>query len=218
VSSIRSADELQDTGYQVRTNGGLHLIRTLFYILILLALSPAWSQTGPDETPRPADSGKPDHDEPRHSTEEPKKQSPFENVPEASPIPRAQQPKPAGKPQLEVLKPGAPRSAPSGDVIVSIEFRGARRVPQETLRALISTKKGDIFNQDALHRDFMALWNTGRFDDVRLETETDKTGLIVRFVVTERPIVRTIASRSGRSGCPSNRNTTRTRCDGRRSC
>src|SRR4029077_17662567 len=134
----------------------------------------------------------PNHDESRQSTEEPKRQSPFESVPGAAPIPRAQQPKPAGKPQLEVLKPAAPPSAPSGDVIVSIEFRGARRVPQETLRALISTKTGDIFNQDALRRDFMALWNTGRFDDVRLETETAKTGLIVRFVVTERPIVRTI--------------------------
>ena len=39
-------------------------------------------------------------------------------------------------------------------------FTGARRVPQDTLRALIATKKGDIYNEDDLHRDFMALWNT----------------------------------------------------------
>src|SRR5436190_699191 len=113
-------------------------------------------------------------------------------VPEPSPAPRVQLPKPAGKPQLEEPKPVTPQVLASRDVVESIEFRGARRVPQDTLRALISSKKGDIYNKDALHRDFMALWNTGRFDDVRLEAETSKSGLIVRFVVAERPIVRTI--------------------------
>ena len=82
---------------------------------------------------------------------------------------------------------------PAGQVIEGIEFRGARRVPQDTLRALISTKKGDIYNEDDLHRDFMALWNSGRFDDIRLETEPGTAGgIIVRFVVTERRVVRSI--------------------------
>ena len=81
---------------------------------------------------------------------------------------------------------------PSGQVIEAIEFRGARRVPQDTLKALIYSKHGDIFNEDALRRDFMALWNTGRFDDIRLETEPGRTGLIVRFVLTERRVVRSI--------------------------
>ena len=38
----------------------------------------------------------------------------------------------------------------------------------------------------------MILWNTGRFDDIRLETEPGRTGLIVRFVVTERRVIRSI--------------------------
>jgi outer membrane protein insertion porin family len=38
----------------------------------------------------------------------------------------------------------------------------------------------------------MALWNTGRLDDIRLEIEPGKTGQIVRFVVTERQTVRSI--------------------------
>ena len=70
--------------------------------------------------------------------------------------------------------------------------RGARRVPQDTLRALIYSKRGDIYSDEALRRDFMALWNTGRFDDIRLETEPGRTGLIVRFVLTERRVVRSI--------------------------
>src|SRR5271157_1055818 len=38
----------------------------------------------------------------------------------------------------------------------------------------------------------MILWNTGRFDDIRLETEPGRLGLIVRFIVTERRVIRSI--------------------------
>ena len=77
-------------------------------------------------------------------------------------------------------------------MVEGIEFRGSRRVPQDTLRALIVTKPGDILDEGTLKRDFMILWNTGRFDDIRLETEPGRTGVIVRFVVTERRVIRTI--------------------------
>jgi len=106
-------------------------------------------------------------------------------------VPPAQE-KPAQQPQLQT--PAAPvvQQPVNGQVVAAIEFRGARRVPQETLKAQIYTKVGDIYSEDALRRDFMLLWNTGRFDDIRLETEQDKEGLIVRFVLTERRVIRSI--------------------------
>src|SRR2546421_9278866 len=36
------------------------------------------------------------------------------------------------------------------DVIEAIEFRGVRRVPQDTLRAMIFTKKGDKYDEDSI--------------------------------------------------------------------
>ena len=36
------------------------------------------------------------------------------------------------------------------------------------------------------------LWNTGRFDDIRIEREPGKEGWIIRFVVVERPVIRSI--------------------------
>jgi outer membrane protein insertion porin family len=110
--------------------------------------------------------------------------NPFENV-----TPQQQQ----TAPKLE-----APAPAPvlpqnlNGQIIAGVEFRGARRVPQDTLKAQIYTKKGDVFNEEMLRRDFMALWNTGRFDDIRLETEADPEGILIRFVVTERRVIRSI--------------------------
>jgi outer membrane protein insertion porin family len=118
--------------------------------------------------------------------------NPFENVPQAAPEagqPPAQQP---AQPPLQPPRPAETPVQPSGELVEAIEFRGARRVPQDTLRALIYTKVGDIYNEDNLRRDLTALWNTGRFDDIRIESEQGRTGLIVRFVVTERRIVRSI--------------------------
>jgi len=77
-------------------------------------------------------------------------------------------------------------------VIESINFRGARRVPQDTLRVLVVTKKGDAYDDEQLRRDFMALWNTGKFDDIRIEREAGQAGWVVTFVLVERRIVRSI--------------------------
>jgi outer membrane protein insertion porin family len=38
----------------------------------------------------------------------------------------------------------------------------------------------------------MALWNTGRFDDIRVEREQGRTGWIIRFVMVERRVIRSI--------------------------
>src|SRR5947209_8495397 len=125
----------------------------------------------------------------------PQKKNPFETVPEEQkPAAQPAQPPAPGQPrQLEAPKP-APTAPvnPNGQVIEAFEFRGAKRVPQDTLKALIVSKPGDVYNEETLRRDFMLLWNTGRFDDIRLETEPGRTGLIVRFVVTERRVIRSI--------------------------
>lgn len=115
----------------------------------------------------------------------PRQQNPFENVPEAPQKPKQPQ-APSG---VQEAKP-----APVGaNIIEAVDFRGQRKVPQDTLRALIYTKKGDTFDEDSIHRDFIALWNTGRFDDLRVETETGPGGgIILRFVVTERRTVHVI--------------------------
>lgn len=121
--------------------------------------------------------------------------NPFESV---SPAQQDQQQQTAPKLEAPAAAPVLPQSL-NGQVIAGVEFRGARRVPQETLRAQIYTKKGDIFNEEILRRDFMLLWNTGRFDDIRLETEPDPEGLLIRFVVTERRVIRSIHYQGNKS-------------------
>ncbi|HEX4136970.1 MAG TPA: outer membrane protein assembly factor BamA [Bryobacteraceae bacterium] len=126
--------------------------------------------------------------------------NPFETVPQAEP---AKPPTPPATPQFEAPKPaeqGPQQPAVGSNIVEGIEFRGARRVPQDTLRAMIFSKVGDVYNEDTLRRDFMALWNTNRFDDIKLETEKgERGGVIVRFVVTERPVIRDIKYEGAKS-------------------
>jgi len=127
-----------------------------------------------------------------------KSANPFETVPQAAEQPKPTPPpkpaspfeKPPEQPAAQPPKPEQPQQIE--DIIEAIEFRGARRVPQDTLRALIFSKKGDKIDGETLHRDFMALWNTGRFDDITLEREPGRTGWILRFRVTERRVIRSI--------------------------
>jgi len=120
--------------------------------------------------------------------QQPKPPNPFEQVPQAAEEPKPQPPKPD---QAKPLTAGTPDRPPT-DTIESINFRGARKVPQDTLRAMIFTKRGDTYDAETLHRDFNTLWNSNRFDNIEVTREPGQTGWIVTFVVTERPVVRTI--------------------------
>ena len=105
--------------------------------------------------------------------------------------------------QENLQAPAANAPAPAGTpTIERIEFQGNRRIRSETLRARIFSRPGDPVNDDALRRDFHALWNTQYFEDIRLEIEdsADKPNQkIIIFYVTERPIVRRIEYKGNKS-------------------
>ncbi len=77
-------------------------------------------------------------------------------------------------------------------VIESIVIQGNRRIPAETIRARMFTKPGDVYDQAALERDFNSLWNTGYFDDLRIEREPSAKGWIIHVYVKEKPTIREI--------------------------
>ena len=120
--------------------------------------------------------------------QQPRRPNPFETVPSAPAQPAPAQPKlqqPANRPAPATeVKPTQPGAAPPQDIIEDITFRGSRRVPQDTLRALIYTRKGDRYDEERLRRDFVALWNTGRFDYIRLEREAGASG----WILTDRTV------------------------------
>lgn len=82
-----------------------------------------------------------------------------------------------------------------GAVVERVQIVGNRRYPRDTIRARLFVREGDPYNEDALRRDFQALWNTQYFEDVRLEVEDSPdrpNAKIVVFYVKERPVIRRI--------------------------
>ena len=81
----------------------------------------------------------------------------------------------------------------AGERIEDVEIRNNRRIPKDTIRYYIQTKPGDALDTNIIRRDMKALYAQGYFDDIRVEAEPGKNGgIIVVFLVKERPMIRSI--------------------------
>jgi len=80
-------------------------------------------------------------------------------------------------------------------IIEDIQVRGNRRIPAETVRSRIFTRAGDIYDEAALQRDFSSLWNTGYYEDIRIEREESPKGYILYIYLREKPTIRSIEYR-----------------------
>ena len=92
---------------------------------------------------------------------------------------------PASPPAVTAPQPG---NAPAGQRVERFEAVGNTSVASDTIRVYLGVNQGDPYDPVALQRNFLNLWQTGLFDDIRLETDTAPNGgIIVRAIVKERP-------------------------------
>ena len=105
-------------------------------------------------------------------------------------------------PLLPVAPLFAQASAPSSDVgekIVEIRVIGSRRIPKETILARMFSHVNDSYDPLTVERDFNSLWNTGYFEDVRIEKEDTPQGVILDVYVREKPVIRDITYKGNNS-------------------
>ena len=77
-------------------------------------------------------------------------------------------------------------------IITSIRVIGNRRIPKETVLARLFSHENEPFDPSTVERDFNSLWNTGYFEDVRIEREDSPKGIILDIYVREKPTIREI--------------------------
>ena len=80
----------------------------------------------------------------------------------------------------------------AANTISSIRVIGNRRIPKETILARMFTHVGDAYDPLSIERDFNSLWNTGYFENIRIEREDSEKGIILNVFVTERYTIREI--------------------------
>jgi outer membrane protein insertion porin family len=77
-------------------------------------------------------------------------------------------------------------AASSQQTVVGIHVIGTRRIPQDTVKARMFSKIGEPFDPLSVERDFNSLWNTGYFEDVRIEKEDTAQGIILDVYVSKK--------------------------------
>lgn len=84
------------------------------------------------------------------------------------------------------------------DRVEKIEIIGNERVTRETILYYLSSREGDYYSDEMLRKDFRVLWSTGFFSNIRIEDENGTTGKIVRIIVEENPVIKTITYKTGK--------------------
>jgi len=103
---------------------------------------------------------------------------------------------PAPAPAPVTPRPGAVQT---GQRIERFEAVGNTSVASDTIRVYLGVNPGDPYDPAALERNFLNLWQTGLFDDIRIETDNAPNGgVIVRAVVKERPRIGAVEYRGNK--------------------
>ena len=121
-----------------------------------------------------------------------------EPAPAPTPSPGTLDLRPGGLPQAPssplagALPPAAPlQTAPGGsaETVLEIVVRGGKTVTAETIGFYLGVKPGDPYDAERIRRAFPKLWESGLFEDLRLEKEAAAGGVRIVAVVAERPRV-----------------------------
>ncbi|OGD21871.1 MAG: outer membrane protein assembly factor BamA [Candidatus Aminicenantes bacterium RBG_16_63_16] len=91
-----------------------------------------------------------------------------------------------------------PALASAQERIEKIEIAGNDRVTRETILYYLSSREGDFYSEDMLKKDLRVLWSTGFFSNVRIEEQPGATGRVVKIIVEENPVIKSISFKTGK--------------------
>jgi outer membrane protein insertion porin family len=76
--------------------------------------------------------------------------------------------------------------------IVTVDVVGNRRVSRDDVLSYLREKPTQLFKVTNLTADVHAVWDSGFFEDVQVDLTTNDRGVVLRFVVRERPNIKEI--------------------------
>jgi outer membrane protein insertion porin family len=95
-----------------------------------------------------------------------------------------------GHAQVQAQPQFSAANAPA--VLCQTQVIGNRRIPKESILARLFSRPGDQFDPVVVERDFNSLWNTGYFDDVRIERIDEPSCVHLIVYVREKPTIREV--------------------------
>src|SRR2546423_766672 len=86
----------------------------------------------------------------------------------------------------------------AGQPVERFEAVGNTTVASDTIRVYLGITPGEPYAPDQIQKNFLNLWQTGLFDDIRIEAERGDSGVIVRAIVKERPRIGSVEYRGNK--------------------
>ena len=80
----------------------------------------------------------------------------------------------------------------ASEILCQPQVIANHRIPKDSILARMSSHQGDPYDITAVERDFNSLWNTGYFENVRIERSDTGTCVLLTVIVLEKPTIRTI--------------------------
>jgi outer membrane protein insertion porin family len=78
------------------------------------------------------------------------------------------------------------------EFIAEVRIEGNRRVETEAMMLELESAPGEQLSRRNVAQDIRRLWAMGKFEDIRIEVERVTTGVVLVYIVKERPTVRKI--------------------------
>jgi outer membrane protein insertion porin family len=85
----------------------------------------------------------------------------------------------------------APRAAPV-ERVVKVQFQGNLRVESDALLRELLTRVDDLYSAVRLAEDVKRLWRLGKFEDIQVDRRGVAGGVVLTFIVKEKPSIRKI--------------------------
>ena len=89
--------------------------------------------------------------------------------------------------------PAAPVQASAGSqALCEPQVINNRRIPKDSILARLTSHQGDPYDPETVERDFNSLWNTGYFENLRIEKLDTPECVQLVVIVREKPTIRSI--------------------------
>jgi len=103
---------------------------------------------------------------------------------------------PAGAATTGAATTGATASTaaeqPASDRIVAVRVKGNTRIDTATIMQAVRIKPGERLDRELVDADVRAIFKLGHFRDVQAHTEKGEGGIVLEYVVVEKPVIREI--------------------------
>lgn len=93
----------------------------------------------------------------------------------------------------------SPAGSLIGQPIERFDVEGNGSVASDTIRVYLGITPGDLYDPTTIRTNFANLWQTGLFDDIRIEAVQGERGVIVKAFVVERPRIGAVEYRGNKA-------------------